>query len=288
MTRTVTAQFPPLPVGELVSAIKRFPLDSLQSQLELISRLVRVHPLLNMDWGGEWRYRRARKLGDSEYPNKVQDLLWRIDKTPDVGRANPEGFSILYLADRPETAFSEIRVETASVLLADLKIRPGKKINVYPVGEFVQIQRTGRGYLSGDVSNTISNMLNACDPEEAKSLLITDAFLYDCLISDDEGYTKSSWVAKCIFDKNENCSAIAYSSARQRGAINFAVRTESFWDSWGISSARRMDVKHLALGYYDVSNIQHVVGITCGGELHWNKELDVTNSLVLLEPLWTP
>lgn len=288
MTKTVTEQFPPLPLGELISAIKRFDSDSLERQLEFISLLVSIHPILNIDWAGEWRYRRARKIGENEYPNKVQDLLWNPNGAPVAGRANPEGFSVLYLSDRPETALSEIRVEAATVLLTDIKIRSGEKINVSPVGEFMQIQRTGRGYLSGEVSSVIGDMLNACRPDEAKSLLITDAFLYDCLVSDDEGYKKSSWVAKCIFDKNESCSAIAYSSVRQIGAINFAVRTDSFWDTWGVSSARRLDVKHLALGYYDLSNIQHVSGITCGGELYWDKESHTTNSAFLLEPLWAP
>ncbi|WP_445371357.1 RES domain-containing protein [Methylomonas sp. HW2-6] len=288
MLQTITRKFPPIPIAELLEGINSFDCLELSQQREFISLLVSKHPILTVQWGPGWRYRRARKIGENEYPKNVQDLLWRPNLLPLAGRANPEGFSVLYLGDRPETALNEIRVEHSTVLMSELEIRPEKQITVCPIGEFMQIQRTGRGFLCGEASKSISSMINACSHEEAKSLLITDAFLYECLVSDDEEYKKSSWVAKSIFEKNLDCSAIAYSSVRLRGALNFAVRTENFWDAWGISSARRMQAKHLTLGYYELSNICHVTGIWASGKLEWDSKIENTNSVVLLAPLWTP
>lgn len=288
MLQTITQKFPPIPIADLLEGISNFDSLELYQQREFISRLVDMHPILTVRRGPGWRYRRARKIGENEYPKNIQDLLWRQNATPNAGRANPEGFSVLYLADRPETAINEIRVGNSSVLMSELEIRQGKQITVCPIGELMHIQRTGRGFLCGEASNSITSMVNACSHEEAKSLLITDAFLYECLVSDDEEYKKSSWVAKSIFDKNSDCSAIAYSSVRQRGALNFAIRTENFWDAWGIRSARRMHAKHLALGYYELSNICHVTGIWTSGKLEWSYELENENTVVTLEPLWTP
>lgn len=285
---TLTEQFPPLPITELVAGIKQFPLGSSEKQREFISRLLDHHPVLTVAFGGNGRYRRARKIRMDIRTDKVQDLLWNPDGVAAAGRANPEGFSVLYLADRRETAFSEIRVEDDTVLLAELQIRSGKEFMVAPIGEFMQIQRTGRGYLCGDSSKHISDMLNACDPGDAKALLIADAFLYECLVGDTEDYKLSSWVAMSIFKKNKNCSAVAYSSVRQCGATNFAVRTDSFWDSWGVISAKRMHVKNLACGYYDSVDIEHVTGITSNGKLCWDSTQDKENSTILLAPLWTP
>lgn len=69
-----------------------------------------------------------------------------------------------------------------------------------PVGELAQIQRTGRGFLAGDPSSVLSDMINACDRDEAKALLITDAFLLERLTNRGDDYELSSCVPKSIFD----------------------------------------------------------------------------------------
>ncbi|MGZ0078437.1 RES domain-containing protein [Methylomonas sp. YC3] len=288
MLHPITHKFPPIPVAELVDGINSFDSMDLTQQREFISHLVNKHVILTVDWGPGWRYRRARIIGEDEYPNNAQDLLWRQNIPASAGRANPKGFSILYVADRPETALNEIRAERSSVLMSELEICPGKQVTVCPIGELMQIQRTGRGFLCGNRSDSISSIINACSHEEAKSLLLTDAFLYECLVSDDDDYKKSSWVAKSIFEKNLECSVIAYSSVRLRGALNFAIRTENFWDAWGISSARRMRAKHLALGYYDLTDVCHVTGIWTSGKLEWDSKTENRNAVVLLDPLWKP
>ncbi|MGE6993087.1 RES domain-containing protein [Pseudomonas sp. NPDC047961] len=250
--------------------------------------MVKVHPLVSMDFSAGSIFRRARKIGEYEYPSSVQDLLWRAEGAPSVGRANPEGFPVLYLADRPETAFSEIHVNDETVLLSELRLREGTKCRIAPVGEFQQIQRTGRGFLSGDASAVINNMLNACDLEQARSLLIADAFLFKCLVEDDEKYTVSSFVAKSIFEKNRQISTVAYPSVRQYGAINFAVKTDGFWDSWSVVGARRMRVRHQACGYYETSQAEHVVVITENGRLDWEQGVVADNVAQRLEPAWYP
>ncbi|NDL62531.1 hypothetical protein [Acerihabitans arboris] len=138
------------------------------------------------------------------------------------------------------------------------------------------------------MSNTISNMLNVCKPEEAKSLLITDAFLLECMIKDNDPYLISSFIAKSIFEKDKKISAVSYPSVRQYGAINFAIRTENFWKSWSVIAARRKQVNHLACGYYESSRTEHVTGVTRFGKLVWEKGAIDNNSSRPLEQPWHP
>ena len=285
---TITDQFPPLPLDELVYRIENFSSASLDKKHLLISDLVQVHPLVSMDFGACSVFRRARKIDENNYPSSVQDLLWRVGGVPSVGRANPEGFPVLYIADRPETAFSETHINDDVVLLSELRIREGANCRIVPIGEMLQIQRTGRGFLSGDASATINNMLNACSTDQARSLLITDAFLFKCLVGDDEQYLISSFVSESIFNKNRNISAVAYPSVRQHGAINFAVRTDDFWNSWSVVAARRLRVRHLALGFYETTRTEHVIGITAGGQLAWEKGKIEDNISCRFEPPWHP
>lgn len=140
---TITEQFAPMPLYDLVSKIGHFPTASLSEKHSLISDLVKVHPLLSLDFSKVSVFRRAGKIGETQYPSSVQDLLWRAGSIPSVGRANPEGFSVLYLADRPKTAFSEIHVNDEAVLLSELRLREGTSCRIAPVGEFLKIQRTG-------------------------------------------------------------------------------------------------------------------------------------------------
>ena len=135
----------------------------------------------------------------------------------------------------------------------------------------IRVQRSGRGFLSGDASSTINDMLNACSLGVAKSLLITDAFLFKCLVKGDAPYSVSSFFAKSIFEKNNQISAVAFPCVQQDGAINFAIKTKDFWKVWGVIGARKMHVRHLRCGFYEISLTEHVVGLLlkvswCGAE----------------------
>ncbi|WP_434695814.1 RES family NAD+ phosphorylase [Pseudomonas sp. Z1-14] len=286
--KTITDSYPPLPLKYLLSLIREFENASLSLKQTIISELIKVHPILSVDFSKGSVLRRARKIEERDYPESVQELLWRLGGVASVGRANPEGYPVLYVADRPETAFSETHIEGSFVLLSEIQIRDGCKCRIAPIGEMVRVQRSGRGFLSGDASSIINNMLNACSLNEAKSLLITDAFLFECLVKDDAPYSVSSYVAKSVFEKNSNISAIAYPSVRQGGAINFAVKTEDFWKSWGVVGARRMHVLNLACGFYGTSMTEHVVEITTQGKLVWDKgvvENDIAKRFV---KAWRP
>lgn len=286
MPPTITEAHPPLPLAEVTALIEAFPSMPNNEKKAAIDTLVTAHPTLNMNWGEGWRFRRCRKLDANYIPERVDQLIWRQGVPATLGRANPEGFQILYLADRQDTALCETRVSHAPVVIADFSIRTGCSIRVAPIGELVQVQRTGRGFLSGDVSHTMNGMLNACPLEEAQSLLITDAFLLDCFVGHDD-YDLSSHVAIAIFNKNKNIDAIAYPSRRQLGAINFAVRVENFWDTWGLVSVSYGEAKHLAMGYFDMKASHAVSGIYTDGRLKW-VDIDNPNERLLLDPPFTP
>ena len=288
MPPTITEKHLPIPLGELTAALKGFDAGSLPEKQALIQRLIGRSPTLSLNWGGTWRYRRARKLLPGQVPRTVDELIWRKGVPAALGRANPAGFQVLYLADRPDTAFRELRIADDPVVLAEFQFLPGRAIRLALVGELAQIQRTGRGYLAGDASPQLSDCINACDWEEAQSLLITDAFLLECLTNRQDDYEISSCVAKTIFDKLPEVSGVAFPSVRQPGAINLAVRVERFWDDWSVSAIRRGRAIHLAQGYYKFTDIKHVNGIMTSGLLVWDADFGPDNSVSSLGPLWTP
>ena len=286
---TITERHPPLPLAETVDLIRRFGALRGGAQEAIIRRFVEVHPVLCYDWGGGWRYRRARTLQPGERPGNVSELIWRADVPARLGRANPAGFRVLYLADRRDTALSEVRVSDDHVAITEFTVRPGQSLRVAPVGELTQVQRTGRGFLAGDASSAINDMINACGPEAGRSMLITDAFLLECLTNRDDDYALSSKVASAIFEKLPDISAVAYPSRRHLGAMNFAVRVDRVWDSWGIISVRRGQAAHLAMGHYALSDVRHVTGIYTDGELQWDETPhNDADSAIQLDPPWWP
>ena len=81
------------------------------------------------------------------------------------------------------------------VVVSELVIRPDRTTRVAPLGELIQVQRTGRGFLAGNVSDSITKMMNELEPSIARAMLITDAFLLDVLTKAEDDYILSSAVA---------------------------------------------------------------------------------------------
>jgi hypothetical protein len=281
MQPTITKAYPPIPLPELLDLIDAFGSMSLEEKKAFLVRLVRTHVTLSLEWGKGWTYRRTRKLDPGVRPETVDELVWRKGMPARLGRANPAGFEVLYLSDRMDTALREAGVQHDTVAVAEFAVRDDRSLRVAPIGEFTQVQRTGRGYLLGAHSDLITKLLNACDPDEALSMMITDAFLQERFLSDDS-YELSSQIALAIFRKDPEIAAVAFQSRRQPGGVNFAVRVETFWRDWALIGVRFGEARHLACGYYRLVNTQAVDGIFQDGTLRW---ADVApRERVLLEP----
>lgn len=285
---TITERFPPLPLTEVIDRIRQFPTADSKSRQATISAFVASHPITCYDWGGAWQYRRARSIEAGQFLSDVSELIWRANQPAKLGRANPAGFPVLYLADRRDTALSEIRLDEGEVVLTEFRIRHDRAARVAPIGEMAAIQRTGRGYLSGADASPISDLINACPQDAARSMLIVDAFLLSCLINTEDDYTLSSSVALAVFEKLPGLATVVFPSQRQTGALNFAVRHDAVWRDWGIVSVRAAHARHLAMGYYELSKVRHVSGITCEGSLRWDDAIDDLNAIRLLDPPWHP
>lgn len=289
---TITELHPPLPLGELTAAIEAFPSYNPDEKTAFIQRLVQVHPILNLDMGLVGRiFRRARKLEDSApLPTNVEEVIWRKDVPAQLGRLNAEGFTVLYLADRTDTAFSETLNDTPAkhgrMVIADFEILPGSSIRALPIGALHIVQRSGKG-LFGESQKELNNRINACKRTEGKSLLIADAFLFKCLAQEGD-HKISSCVAMSIYEKLPAISAIAYPSKRQRFAINMAVHVEGFWKNWGLHAVRCGQAKHLAEGYFSFVPDHHVAEVTNAGDFQWEKGQPIEGERQPLVPLWTP
>ena len=197
----ITQRFSPIPLAELLDGINGFAAADLDTKQRLIERVVAAHPILCVDWGPGWHFRRARKLDEGHaLPQSVNGLIWRKDAIPMMQRANPEGFQVLYVADKQETAFREVHVEDSDVVLTDFLIREGHKVRIAPIGEIYLIQRRGHGsLLHGNDATPIHQILNSEVRDNIKSIVIADAFLHHCLTEGFDEYHVSSIAAKAIF-----------------------------------------------------------------------------------------
>jgi RES domain-containing protein len=287
---TPTEVYPPLALDEITAQVRSFPTWSTSEKQAFIKRLVACHPIMSFNWGGGWRYRRVRVLdSEADIPATVDELIWRKEVPAALGRANPAEFQVLYLADRVETAFAEKGVNDSCVVLAEFSILPGRSSQIAFVGEMAQIQRTGRGFMAGDASSKLNEILNACARDAATALLIADAFLLNCLTNREDDYEVSSAVALSVFEKLGGfVSALAFPSRQREGGINLAVRVENFWDVWGVFSVRLGHASALAEEFYRFTNIRVVTGITRLGSLRWDEQLSADHTYAPLDPLWTP
>jgi len=274
-------------LDELVARIRRFAESRRSEQQAFINELVAIHPTLNVRWGPGWRFRRARILESNEIPQTIDDVIWPKNVPAKLGRANTEGFRVLYLADRRDTSLREIGVTREWVAIAQFEIRPEHAVFICPIGELFQIVRTGTGFLLGAASDEVSSMVNVCPIHEARSLVITDAFLYD-LMTGHNHYEVSAYISAAIFKKLNHVSAIAYTSRRQLGAINVAVRVDTFWQDWGLGSVTRAYAEHLVLGFYRLEKVTSVVGIFKSGRFQWNEDSSDEEAVHLLAPLYFP
>ncbi|MGS0467741.1 hypothetical protein ACU8V3_11800 [Cobetia marina] len=114
--------------------------------------------------------------------------------------------------------------------------------------------------------------------------MITDSFLMNCFQKDSGGYQISSYIAKCVFEKNSNIDAIVYPSVKQYGGLNLAINVDRFWDSWAIVGARKIEVDYLAEGFYDIIDMGHVIHVDKNGGLSWRMERYAESSSFRLPP----
>ncbi|ELA4569496.1 RES domain-containing protein [Salmonella enterica] len=287
--KTITEKFPPLPVDELVTGINKSPQYDMAMKKEFLAKLIKYHPLLSVDWGKNSSYYRARHMGNEASPiDHVSEILCPPKEIRSYGRIDSDENEILYIASSKNTALNELKKKDNNFnYYAIATFHIYKNLKILPIGELSHIQTTGRGLLTGNVSNAVNDLLNACDPDEAIRLLITDKFLSESLMGSD--YNITSYVATCIFEKQKNISAISYPSKQLPGGVNFAIKNNVVWNHFGINAVRYAQVRHLACGYFEERNTRHVKGITQRGKLIWDENhADDEYYAYPLEPLWTP
>jgi hypothetical protein len=202
-------------------------------------------------------------------PARVDDVIWPNTTPAKPGRANHAGTRLFYLADWPATALHEVGVRDHWCCVSEFSIQDGRHVHIAPIGEFSQIMRARRGFISGDASDGIFGTLRACAADEAESLIRTDTFLYEQMVEHDN-YDLSAAVAAAIFRKLNKVSVVAYSSRRRARSMNFAVRTENFWDDWALVSVVRAHIKRSADGKFLLSDVEAVRSVSVCENLHWS------------------
>lgn len=270
----ITKMYPPLNLDEIVEIVTNFSDYNIKKKIEVITKIVSIHPLLNFPTNNDNRdFYRARVSRDGSFPFSYTGLLWNHSAPAQRARLNVDGDAILYVANQANAAFREIDAVDDFVIMSILKVQPGKNVTFLPLGTLANIMRSNAAHLDFSeelVAQTRKKILE-CPLPEMQSLLIADEFLYNCIMEDDNNYTISSKTANLIFNKYPAIDAIAYPSKKLRSATNYAIKTNTFWDKWEIGSACSLNVKHLALGHFLHSNYRNVESIDDNGAMNWER-----------------
>ena len=264
-------------------AFKQWPLDR---QIEYVRGLIHDSPQFNARWGGGWTYRRVRKLGPDERLTSHQDLIWNPNPPARVGRMNLEGVPMFYAADRAFTALREARVEDDRVAMMSFQVQARRCFQVVTFGELAQLQVSGRGHFilaHHEAASMMNGFIKAGDPIRVLAAILIDSFLLECLQDPGEDYGLSGATAAIVFEKHPQIDAFAYPSVRQHGSVCLAVRTEGFWDVWGVQTVQAGRVIHLGYGVYRPAFDEHVSAIDAEGMLSWGGE---DGTLRRFAPIW--
>ena len=92
---TITEQSPPIELQKLVGMLSAYSKANLVSRRQILTALIAAHGFISYDWGGEWEYKRARKISTNDSMSEVNDVLWPPAHLVAQGRANVSGM------DRP-------------------------------------------------------------------------------------------------------------------------------------------------------------------------------------------
>lgn len=270
---TITQRHPPPPWDDAARRIREFKDAAPKRRLEIIKWCVENSTPINVDWGQNWTYSRARayeKLDNR--PKNVSDLIWPPDQYASSGRVNHKGKPLMYVGDREGTALSEIIMKDGYAVVSEYQITHKKGVRIIPIGEFTAIHRTGRGPFLQNHSDVITGMINACDYQEAQSMLLIDSFLADTMANTDANYNETTYLAETMFRKIPKATAIAYPSVKRRGGMNIAAKTIGFWDNWSFVGAYFASYDAPGAGSYKALSRTCVNGVYANGRLRWAEE----------------
>ncbi|PSL94848.1 RES family NAD+ phosphorylase [Pseudomonas sp. R9.37] len=285
---TLAEVHPPMDIDLLSDRIKSFSVMPHAEQAAFVKELISIHPIMSVNWPGGV-FNRVRALRSATYLNSVSEVVWPENRPAAPGRISVDGHPVIYLASARETALSETRIIDGHVALARFDVIPGESMRVLPIGELMLILRRGFGTLIKDeAAKRLGDMVNRLPLDQGRSLVITNAFLYELVTSQGEDYRLSSLVSQEIFNKIPAIDAIMYPSRLQLAGINLAVRRDRFWNFFGLESITQARAEHLAAGYYRLSDISQVNGIHANGDLTWAVEHAKEESRLSLSPLWRP
>lgn len=283
---SITEKYPPLPLNEITKIANEFENYSTDQQTKTISRIIDLHPFLNFSTEKDNRdFYRARIARNGAFPFNYTGLLWNHSAPAQQARLNLPGDAVLYIANQANAAYMEVGVQNEMIILTRLSIQKDKHVSFLPLGTYTAITRSNAAHLDFSENHIIETRkkLLACPIHELQSLLIADEFIYNCIMNEDKDYFISSYTANLIFKKYASVDVISYPSKKLRAATNYAVKTQNFWEKWEISSAATLNVKHLALGQYQLSNLRSVDNIDESGFLSWQRSYPIYgNSLVPL------
>lgn len=282
---TITQRYPPPPWDEAANRIRSFASSSKEEQLKIVVWCVRNSTPISVDWGKNWTYSRARPFDlVEERPTNVADLVWAPEGVAAEGRANSPGQSLMYLGDRDGTALAEVNLENQFAVVSHYQISNSAGVRVVPIGEFTSIYRSGRGPFLQGFSDTVTGMINACDHEEAQAMLLIDSFLSDTMADQNLAYEITTTLAREMFEKQPEATAIAYPSVKRRGGMNLAVKPEGFWNDWSLVRAYFGEFDSPGAAMYKTTNKMSVTGIFADGRLRWGELEEDVRSRNLLDP----
>lgn len=284
----LTDKHPPMDLKDLCAIIKKYELLSKKEKKKAIKKIISYHVTLTLEYSFRELFR-VRKIDNGEKISSFKDIIWPPENINIPGRASINGSTTMYLSSTKDTALSEARINKHRIAIARFRnLEEGT--HIFPVGELHLVTERGFGeLLSNEESKCILDIINACPIEKARSIIIADKFIYKVFTSkDDDNYEMTSFIVDCIFNKIPKIDTIGYRSQMREGGYNLAIRSDKFWEKWGISSVTTADAEHLVLQYYKLSRLFSVSGIYNNGDFKWEEDSSNIESHILLSPPWRP
>lgn len=275
MPANLTTQHAPLPLDVLLELRDSLTVGTaVNPRLETALRgLVQAHPLLNYTWESGHTFWRGRLRNPSERHTTLKDMLWPPTDRAGLGRSNLVGEPILYLSDHLSTAVTELSDDRGEPMqFIALEIRHTETMRFVPIGEMSEIVATGRSLVTPDPERAkiILGVLDACPPQDARRLILTDRLIFDAYSAPGR-HEAASIIANEMRRKLPESDGVMYQSTKKAGALNIAMRPSSFLSKCHVVAGLTADFCAIGdAGKCRIEGIEPIVAVDERGTFIWS------------------
>lgn len=242
---------------------------------EALYELVEYYDPLNYTINYGFPLWRGRECEHANGFKSISEVHYPPAAKAKVGRINDPGLPLLYTSFTQLTALSEIRAETGDIVqVVGYDMHSDYPIRSLTLGEFANVHLRGQGNLPSFVGDKINNILLKMDFEPGLSFIFLDSFLA-ALMSNQEAesmnYVHCRTLARILFGKYPNVSAIHYPSVIRSGAMNLAIKPNVADSALSVAGTTVLKINEkFDYGLYRFSILRNSTRFSENGSILWS------------------